>query len=81
METFKTYTVAACLLNPDKQRTPRLRETYASSSLGQTAPKLVNNQCKSLDLIDHMSLFYLAIIILFISPFIFFTLTPLAFPI
>ena len=49
------WRLLACLLNPGRRRTPRLRETYASFSLGQTAPKLVNNQCQSLDQIDRIT--------------------------
>ena len=59
------WRLVACLLNPGRQQTPRLRETYANSSLGQTAPKLVNNHCKSLDQIDRISTFYPIIIIHF----------------
>ena len=43
----------ACSLNPGRQQTPRLREMCVNSSLGQTAPKLVNSQCKCLDQIQH----------------------------
>ena len=64
----------ACLLNPGRQRMPRLPETCVSSSLGQTAPKLVNSQCKYLDQIYHISAFYPTIIIHYPSFFLFFIL-------
>jgi hypothetical protein len=81
---FKAITdrrFVVCLLNLGRQRTPRLREMCVNSSLGQTAPKLVNSQCKCLDQIHHiMSTFYPSPL-LFISPicFLVFHILPFAF--
>ena len=80
-KSITDWRFVACLLNLGRQRTLRLRETCANSSLGQTAPRLVNSQCKSLDQIYRMSTFYPTIIIRFpIYLFIYSSLSLLHFP-